>query len=281
MRAACRTTLTASAGGAARKDEHPLIRPVSGTVCGERRRRLARRCTAEICTLPIDRTKVMMQIATDSKGLVGTMRNVIEKEGAGALFKGAKPALLRQASYQSIKMALYEPIRDAVMRATSDDPNADPYALADDPRRRDRRRRRHLPHVADRPGEGAHAVGRVCTTPSPPPSPTSTRTAASPASGRAGVPNCQRSFIVNAAELATCAARPPARPPAAPAPPPDHRLTRARARRPMLSQVRLLQAAAAESSGCPTGCSARRSPPSAPASSPRRRRRPSTARRRC
>ena len=54
------------------------------------------------------------------------MRNVIEKEGAGALFKGAKPALLRQASYQSIKMALYEPIRDAVMRATSDDPNADP-----------------------------------------------------------------------------------------------------------------------------------------------------------
>ena len=101
-------TLTASAGGAARKDEHPLIRPVSGGLAS---------CTAEICTLPIDRTKVMMQIATDSKGLVGTMRNVIEKEGAGALFKGAKPALLRQASYQSIKMALYEPIRDAVMRA--------------------------------------------------------------------------------------------------------------------------------------------------------------------
>ena len=110
-------TLTASAGGAARKDEHPLIRPVSGGLAS---------CTAEICTLPIDRTKVMMQIATDSKGLVGTMRNVIEKEGAGALFKGAKPALPRQASYQSIKMALYEPIRDAVMRATSDDPNADP-----------------------------------------------------------------------------------------------------------------------------------------------------------
>ena len=59
-------TLTASAGGAARKDEHPLIRPVSGGLAS---------CTAEICTLPIDRTKVMMQIATDSKGLVGTMRN--------------------------------------------------------------------------------------------------------------------------------------------------------------------------------------------------------------
>ena len=195
-------TLTASAGGAARKDEHPLIRPVSGGLAS---------CTAEICTLPIDRTKVMMQIATDSKGLVGTMRNVIEKEGAGALFKGAKPALLRQASYQSIKMALYEPIRDAVMRATSDDPNADPtlwqMILA---------------------GGIAGAVGTFLTSPTDlvkvrmqsGASYDSVSAAFADVYKDGGltglwagwVPNCQRSFIVNAAELATCAARPPARP---------------------------------------------------------------------
>ena len=194
-------TLTASAGGAARKDEHPLIRPVSGGLAS---------CTAEICTLPIDRTKVMMQIATDSKGLVGTMRNVIEKEGAGALFKGAKPALLRQASYQSIKMALYEPIRDAVMRATSDDPNADPtlwqMILA---------------------GGIAGAVGTFLTSPTDlvkvrmqsGASYDSVSAAFADVYKDGGltglwagwVPNCQRSFIVNAAELATCAARPPAR----------------------------------------------------------------------
>ena len=228
-------TLTASAGGAARKDEHPLIRPVSGGLAS---------CTAEICTLPIDRTKVMMQIATDSKGLVGTMRNVIEKEGAGALFKGAKPALLRQASYQSIKMALYEPIRDAVMRATSDDPNADPtlwqMILA---------------------GGIAGAVGTFLTSPTDlvkvrmqsGASYDSVSAAFADVYKDGGltglwagwVPNCQRSFIVNAAELATCAARPPARP----APPRRRRPTTAspaRARRPMRSQVRLLQAAAAE-----------------------------------
>ena len=62
-----------------------------------------------------------MQLASKEStlGFVGTMSSVTKEEGVGALFKGLKPALLRQASYQGIKMFLYEPIRDAVLAATT------------------------------------------------------------------------------------------------------------------------------------------------------------------
>ncbi|CAI5726119.1 unnamed protein product [Peronospora effusa] len=52
--------------------------------------------TAELLTLPIDITKTM-----------------IKQEGPGALWNGATPALLRQVSYTSICMVLYEPLRNA------------------------------------------------------------------------------------------------------------------------------------------------------------------------
>ena len=62
-----------------------------------------------------------MQLASDSSmGFLGTMKTIASTdEGFGALFQGLKPALLRQASYQGIKMFLYEPIRDAVLAATT------------------------------------------------------------------------------------------------------------------------------------------------------------------
>ena len=123
-------------------------------------------------------------------------------------------------------------------------PERRPDALADDPRRRDRRRRRHLPHVADRPGEGAHAVGRVVRL--------RLRRLRRRLQGRrphrplGGLGAQLPALLHRQRRRARDVRRPPARPPGATAPPPpDHRLT-ARARRPMLSQVRLLQAAAAE-----------------------------------
>ncbi len=61
-----------------------------------------------------------MQLASDSQvGFLAMLGLIAKEEGAGALFGGLKPALLRQASYQSIKMFLYEPIRDAVLKATT------------------------------------------------------------------------------------------------------------------------------------------------------------------
>jgi len=99
------------AGGPASRREHPLLRPVCGALAS---------CTAEAATLPIDVTKVRMQLATDSQvGFLAMLGLIVKDEGSAALFRGLKPALLRQASYQSVKMFLYEPIRDAVLKATT------------------------------------------------------------------------------------------------------------------------------------------------------------------
>lgn len=88
--------------------------------------------TAEIFTLPIDCTKVRLQaqrtvpasmvtnagvttsVATGAQynGMIDAVRKIVREEGTGALWKGATPALMRQVSYTSICMVLYEPLRD-------------------------------------------------------------------------------------------------------------------------------------------------------------------------
>jgi len=146
-----------------------------------------------------------MQLATDSSlGFASTMASISEKDGAGALFKGLKPALLRQASYQGIKMFMYEPIRDAVLKATTPEgeeggePKLWQMILA---------------------GGLAGAIGTFLTSPT---DLIKIRMQSGvqyngvidafmsivAASGALSLwdgwaPNCQRSFIVNAAELAT------------------------------------------------------------------------------
>lgn len=152
--------------------------------------------------MPIDVTKVRMQLATDSSvGFLATMMALVQADGTGALFKGLKPAMLRQASYQGVKMFLYEPIRDATLKFTGDEggePKLWQMILA---------------------GGLAGAIGTYLT------SPTDlikvrmqsgvkydgvidAFTSIVAASGVLSLwdgwaPNCQRSFIVNAAELAT------------------------------------------------------------------------------
>lgn len=89
--------------------------------------------TAEIITLPIDCTKVRLQAqrtiipvsmisntgATISAlqqqqytGMIDAATKIVKQEGPTALWKGATPALMRQISYTSICMVLYEPLRD-------------------------------------------------------------------------------------------------------------------------------------------------------------------------
>lgn len=98
--------------------------------------------TAEIFTLPIDCTKVRLQaqravavapaLATDVgvvpaphqkagyTGMLDAVRKIANEEGAGALWKGATPALMRQVSYTSICMVLYEPLRDFFGASSAD-----------------------------------------------------------------------------------------------------------------------------------------------------------------
>lgn len=80
--------------------------------------------TAELLTLPIDITKVRLQTQSSSpvfggkpvvhyNGMLHAAQTVVNYEGLGALWNGATPALLRQVSYTSICMVLYEPLRNA------------------------------------------------------------------------------------------------------------------------------------------------------------------------
>lgn len=75
--------------------------------------------TAEIATLPIDCTKVRLQAQRSAhggtpqyNGMIDAARKIALEEGPTGLWKGVTPALLRQVSYTSICMVLYEPLRD-------------------------------------------------------------------------------------------------------------------------------------------------------------------------
>jgi len=61
---------------------------------------------------PIDVTKTRMQVAKDGEGGLGNViGGALKNEGPGAFYKGIGPAWLREASYTSLRLGLYEPIK--------------------------------------------------------------------------------------------------------------------------------------------------------------------------
>ena len=80
---------------------------------------------AESSTLPIDTTKVRLQLQVNAakgsgtpqyKGMVDCFLQIARNEGLGGLWRGVTPALVRQVSYTSLTFALYEPVRDFIAR---------------------------------------------------------------------------------------------------------------------------------------------------------------------
>jgi len=73
-------------------------------------------CTAETGTMWLDTAKVRLQVAPKGAptSLIGILLFVVQNEGIGGLYGGLTPALVRQASYQSIKMGTFDPIRDNI-----------------------------------------------------------------------------------------------------------------------------------------------------------------------
>eukprot|EP00386_Alphamonas_edax_P007922 GDKI01026182.1.p1 GENE.GDKI01026182.1~~GDKI01026182.1.p1 ORF type:complete len:295 (-),score=105.35 GDKI01026182.1:228-1112(-) len=72
-------------------------------------------CSAEFCTIPMDTTKVRMQINTGSgprPGFVGTLSQIVREEGIRAPWKGITAGFQRQLVYGTLRIAWYEPIRD-------------------------------------------------------------------------------------------------------------------------------------------------------------------------
>ena len=63
---------------------------------------------------PIDVVKTRIQLESNKgnkTGIGAVISGALDKEGAGAFYKGIEPAVLREASYSSLRMGLYEPIK--------------------------------------------------------------------------------------------------------------------------------------------------------------------------
>ncbi len=93
-------------------------------------------CVAEASTFPIDTAKTRLQLQRGAKrgaagagdalkaagaggevpyrGMLDVWRRVAAEEGAAALYRGLSPALLRQASYGTIKFGLYHTAKEGI-----------------------------------------------------------------------------------------------------------------------------------------------------------------------
>merc|ERR1719512_370864 len=73
--------------------------------------------TAAVITVsfihPIDVVKTRIQVSSEfaSLGMGGTVKKVMSDEGVIALWKGVNAAWLREASYTSLRLGLYEPCK--------------------------------------------------------------------------------------------------------------------------------------------------------------------------
>lgn len=62
---------------------------------------------------PIDVVKTRIQISAEyaSLGMAGTVKKIVGGEGVTALWKGVNAAWLRESSYTSLRLGLYEPVK--------------------------------------------------------------------------------------------------------------------------------------------------------------------------
>lgn len=62
---------------------------------------------------PIDVVKTRIQISAEygALGMGGTVKKIVGSEGVGAMWKGVNAAWLREASYTSLRLGLYEPVK--------------------------------------------------------------------------------------------------------------------------------------------------------------------------
>ncbi len=79
---------------------------------------------AEMVTLPIDITKIRLQLQPHGMvggytGMIDCLTKVARTEGPAALWKGATPALLRQCCYTSLMMVIFPKVRVGCARSLS------------------------------------------------------------------------------------------------------------------------------------------------------------------
>jgi len=81
---------------------------------------------AEFCTIPFDTAKVRLQIQDKAKpkytGLFNCLNTMVREEGFTSLWKGVNAGIQRQLVFASIRIGLYEPVRNYYMNYRAGDP---------------------------------------------------------------------------------------------------------------------------------------------------------------
>ncbi|XP_064490348.1 dicarboxylate carrier SLC25A8-like [Ornithodoros turicata] len=82
-------------------------------------------CIADLMTFPLDVAKVRLQIqgeglkagaAKQYRGVFGTIATIAKKEGPRCLYNGLVPGLQRQACFATVRIGLYDGVRDSYTR---------------------------------------------------------------------------------------------------------------------------------------------------------------------
>ncbi|NWH80769.1 UCP3 protein, partial [Piaya cayana] len=79
-------------------------------------------CVADLCTFPLDTAKVRLQIqgevriprstsTTEYRGVLGTLSTMVKMEGPRSLYSGLVAGLQRQMSFASIRIGLYDSVK--------------------------------------------------------------------------------------------------------------------------------------------------------------------------
>ncbi|XP_054063532.1 mitochondrial uncoupling protein 3-like isoform X1 [Rissa tridactyla] len=79
-------------------------------------------CIADLCTFPLDTAKVRLQIqgevriprstsAVEYRGVLGTLSTMVRTEGPRSLYSGLAAGLQRQMSFASIRIGLYDSVK--------------------------------------------------------------------------------------------------------------------------------------------------------------------------
>ncbi|XP_038617817.1 mitochondrial uncoupling protein 3-like [Tachyglossus aculeatus] len=85
-------------------------------------------CFADILTFPLDTAKVRLQIQGERgagqpvryRGVLGTILTMVKTEGPGSLYSGLVAGLQRQMSFASIRIGLYDSVKQFYMPAGSE-----------------------------------------------------------------------------------------------------------------------------------------------------------------
>ena len=75
---------------------------------------------ASITVHPLDLTKVRLQTMTghEKPGMLKTMLSIIRNEGALRLYAGLSASILRQATYATVRLGVYEKLKHELLTQT-------------------------------------------------------------------------------------------------------------------------------------------------------------------